>query len=750
MTHPHHPHRIALITALLCIIISACQSQNDIRVETTSINPLEAQLRTATSWDTVEEYLKEARIEEFRQQVEYNRNPEKYYARHGGIPEIALDDAVADAAPNSASAGGDQDANLNYSETNNQEKGVDEADIIKTDDGHHVYALSGGHLSIIDSYPASDMHTVSSIDVAGSPIEMFVYKKNDDERRAVVFSRLHYYGQDLDIPEEMLDLQQDSAVGADAPVCCLAIGCYCGGWGRPITKMTIYNLDDLSNPSVEQEVYTQQNYVSSRMIDGRVRAVFNGYINGPQPRTWLDNADANKGLSTEEAWDKLLAEGIEMIEKTPLEYYLPKTMVVQDGQKNIYQVTPNYRDFLLPRSSNGRSVVDIVSFDLTKDEVNNTHKAILGQGSLVYASEKNIYVAAHSHNAWWDNSFLEESSATWIHKFDIQNPTIARYLGSGAVRGYIHNQFSMDEDDGYLRVATTESPLWRNGKQVREQTNHLFILKQGKNGYLNIAGSVENLAPTENIRSARFLGDVGYIVTFRQIDPLFTFDLSDNENPKKLGELKIEGFSTYIHPLDDDHLLTVGQECDDEGRCGQGMQIAIFDVSDLRDPKLIHKKVIQGYSQAQYNHKAFTYVPEKKLLAIPVQEWQAHDIECAELDIDQSCLRYTTGRNFVGMRTFEIDPVSGITSLADIEHTSLYLEQGQYAQQLDRFAYPHWYVNVHRSLTIGDDDACFLYSMSSAGIIATPVDAIKQGQAPTEGYVLLPQANDFAYPYYDF
>ncbi|MFA5635635.1 MAG: beta-propeller domain-containing protein, partial [Anaerovoracaceae bacterium] len=236
------------------------------------------------------------------------------------------------------------------------------------------------------------------------------------------------------------------------------------------------------------------------------------------------------------------------------------------------------------------SAIDIT--DNSRTEV----EAITAFGSTVYMNESALYLASTSYEG--------NTDVTNITKFRIDGMNIG-YAGSGKVKGHLLNQFSMDEFEGNLRVATT---VWDEG-------NNLFVL----DGSLNIIGSVTGLAKGETIYSVRFMGDKGYVVTFRTMDPLFVFDLSNPTAPRVTGELKMPGFSNYLHPIGDDLILGIGMETrelierDSTGketvvgfRQG-GLKISLFDVADMGKPKEVTNLVIGesgSYSEALYNHKA--------------------------------------------------------------------------------------------------------------------------------------------------
>ncbi|MDI6721862.1 MAG: beta-propeller domain-containing protein, partial [Candidatus Aenigmarchaeota archaeon] len=204
--------------------------------------------------------------------------------------------------------------------------------------------------------------------------------------------------------------------------------------------------------------------------------------------------------------------------------------------------------------------------------------------------------------------FQKENEKTVIHKISVSGNRI-EYKATGAVPGRVLNQFSMDEHEGNFRIATTTS----SGQSL----NHVYVMDQD----LKVVGKIEDLAMTERIYSARFMGDKAYLVTFHRTDPLFVIDLSDSAKPRVAGELKIPGFSEYLHPFDETHLIGLGREADENGRQTGQIKLSIFDVTDISNPKEMHKYLIgdnYAYSEALNDHKAFLFSKGKNLLAIPV------------------------------------------------------------------------------------------------------------------------------------
>ncbi len=256
----------------------------------------------------------------------------------------------------------------------------------------------------------------------------------------------------------------------------------------------------------------------------------------------------------------------------------------------------------LPDQFSGSSIVTILSFDLGLNSLNDGDPvSVMADGGTVYGSGPNLYLA---HDQSWRGR--DQRGRTEIFQFDVTDRQ-AEYVASGSVPGYLINQYSMSEHAGILRVATTMGQI--------ESSVHT-LKREG--GALNQIGEVSGLGKKERIYAVRFVGTVGYVVTFRQTDPLYTIDLRDPAKPKVLGELKIPGYSAYLHPVGADRLIGVGQDATDQGRV-TGTQISLFDVGNLSDPKRIAQfKIPRGHSEAEHDPHAFLYWPATKLLVVPV------------------------------------------------------------------------------------------------------------------------------------
>jgi inhibitor of cysteine peptidase len=282
------------------------------------------------------------------------------------------------------------------------------------------------------------------------------------------------------------------------------------------------------------------------------------------------------------------------------------------------------------------TMTHIISFNLDTNEIAEK-SFMLGSSQTMYVSKNNIFLAS-IHYPYYPllyrtnegSSSMDDQETTILNKISINTGNVT-YIAQGEVPGHILNQFSMDEHNGFFRIATTVGNNWEDGSQ---SSNNIYILDED----LNQVSQIENIAPGESIYAARFLGNRAYLVTFVQVDPLFTIDLSDPYHPKILGELKIPGYSEYLHPYDETHIIGIGKEVDptiDEDKVHTpgaiyytailGLKIALFDVSDFESPKEVAKVVIGDRgtdSPALYDHKAFLFDREKELLVIPVSLYE--------------------------------------------------------------------------------------------------------------------------------
>jgi uncharacterized secreted protein with C-terminal beta-propeller domain len=343
-------------------------------------------------------------------------------------------------------------------------------------------------------------------------------------------------------------------------------------------------------------------------------------------------------------------------------------------------------------------MLSVVTIDLSQGLEVLDATGVLANGNTVYASAENLYVATQNWDTWlWGREGISEDEpdevTTDIHKFDISDPSITTYLATGTVNGYLLNQFAMDEHNGDLRVASTTSPAWWGSEFDSESL--VTVLDDDGAGRLTEIGSVDGLGATEQIYSVRFMGDTAYVVTFRQTDPLYTVDLSDPTNPKVVGELKILGYSAYLHPVGEGLLLGIGQDATDTGQV-KGTQVSLFDVSDPANPTRIDQITLSegSNSQVEYDHHAFLYWEPTGLAMVPIQQWFWDE---------------NKEEAFFGAVGFNV----GDSDLTEIRR---FAHPGGDRQDWD------WRAQITRSIVIGDS----LYTISNKGIMSSDLDTLDE------------------------
>jgi hypothetical protein len=703
-------------------------------------------------------------------------------------------------ASNSGGSASPKDSASSYSETNTQVRGVDEADIVKND-GKYIYVLHGRSFKMLQAWPASSLAEASSIDIEGTPQEMFVANGT-----VVVYSTVNgsplFAAAGVPRKERYSDFGFSGARPMpmdDAPS---PSGTASSGPYVPFTKVTVLTLNG-TTPSITREVYFEGSYLDSRRVGTHVRTVFQGYQYGPQLKTGFESQNGpndypKTGSDMIARLEQLRSENLVILEKSQLTDWLPNTFT-----KNAAAVsaqTVRCEDFYVPTTGSTESgLTEVASIDLANPGAAPQETAIVGRADVVYGNADTLYLTAH---AWVEPPFVAmeqgdatgvvssppsagtagsvesgsdaptpapepapppspepapgsqararvrpltepavsssiltlPQSSTHVHKFEFTtSPAFPNYVASGTVVGSVKNQFSLDEREGVLRIATTEDRryLTSDGKYASANSappvngappperpatvNHLFTLAQ--NGvWLDKVGDVGELAPNERIFSSRFVGTRGYVVTFRQVDPLFVVDLANPSAPTLLAALKIPGFSEYMHPLGDHHLLTIGRDATPEGRV-QGLQLQIFDVTDGRNPLVKHKFTFSnseyGSSEAQYDHKAFTYFAEKGLLAFPYYSYGGPG-----------------GNARSSLELFKVDLTAGITKLGGIDHSSLMTSNPT------GYCGGYFSPSVRRGVFLEN----VVYSISYAGIVAKDVNAL--GDAGVSFALPTPKVNE--------
>ncbi len=365
--------------------------------------------------------------------------------------------------------------------------------------------------------------------------------------------------------------------------------------------ITVLDTQNKSSPSVEVQFEVPGNYVTARKIGSTLRIISNDLnvrLNRqalpPESNGWLTNTTPAANVSAKDLLN------------------IQPTVRIVGGLRTNMDILEDCKHVYTPEKSISGQMTRLITIDL-KNRRYSEALAFLNP-ETVYASESAIYIAQQG----WD-----AQQFTAIHKFSVNAERPIGYAASGKVNGQLINQFAMDEHKGYLRTATNGTEQITTGifnkSTTWETVNKVQVLKQ--NGQtLEVVGRSQNLAKGERLYSARFDGDKGYLVTFRQVDPLFTMDLSNPRSPRMVGELKIPGFSTYIHMLGNNHLLTIGQDADEKTGRAKGLKLSVFDVSNFAKPKEVKSLIFNSSvsSEATYEHKAFSFYDDKGVLAIPV------------------------------------------------------------------------------------------------------------------------------------
>jgi hypothetical protein len=552
-------------------------------------------------------------------------------------------------------SGGEDSGPSERSGTNDQVRGVDEPDLVKTD-GTHLYVVADGKLQILAAWPVAETRRLATLEVPGTAKRLLVHGD-----RAVVFSSLP--PDALPPPpgggaEPLLPI----AWGSWPPECTYGYDCVPQGDGTPLA-VTFVDLTDRTAPVILRETRFSGSYLAARRIEDAVHVVVTA------PERWFEGLDYGYDLVCLEmpafalraAFDRLREQNRARIEATDVSAWLPSAVDVSyaDGTPRERPVFAGCGNFYAAPEAEGTAFLSIASFDLEDDATVGVTTA-LGRPGFVYASTEALYVAAPQRwqgGAWFWADPSASAEATTVHAFALRGGSVpgADYVGSGAVKGRLLNQFALDEHGGDLRVATT------SGWWGPEMTSAVTVLR--RNGAaLEEIGAVDGIAPGEDIRAVRFDGARAFLVTFEKTDPLFVLDLADPASPRVAGELVVPGFSTYLHLMDPAHLLTIGFDADDEGPFSwfQGIRLQIFDVADPAHPALDHAEVIGSRgaaSEAATDHLAFNWFAPKDLLAVPIVVCEGGDGGA-----------YGSEVTFSGLRVYRVTPETGFTLLGGVSH----------------------------------------------------------------------------------
>ncbi|MEU4763208.1 beta-propeller domain-containing protein [Actinosynnema sp. NPDC023794] len=459
-----------------------------------------------------------------------------------------------------------------HSKTNAHEAGVDEPDLVKTD-GKRVVTVADGKLRVLD---VATRQLTGTLDVPGGHASQLLLH----EDRALLIGARHGIaerGVEFDSPTEVH--AEDSSV----------------------------TLVDLSAaPRVLGTLSVDGRYVDARQVGGVVRMVVHS---GPRlPWVYPTN-----GRSEAES----LIANRELVATAPIESWLPRYELSDvDGSRSEGTLVACDR-VSHPQEHSATSMLSVLTFDFPGELGNGDAVTIMADGDTVYGTGTSLYVADDHHLRPMTRFAPTTSATTAIHQFDVSQPGPPKHVASGQVAGTLLNQYSLSEHQGHLRVATTSGDAPGIPERAPATQSAVTVLKRD-GAKLAEVGKVDGLGVGERIYSVRFAGPVGYVVTFRQVDPLYTLDLSDPAKPRKVGELKITGYSAYLHPAGDGKLIGVGQEATEQGRV-TGTQVSLFDVSNPAAPTKVAGHHLPGASsEVEFDPHAFLYWPARDLVVLPV------------------------------------------------------------------------------------------------------------------------------------
>ena len=587
--------------------------------------------------------------------VRYARAQSLKIVRPHGIPTTPAQSAMtpfsaptappaADSAPGAGGGGGGGGgegrssapapvAGQDFSGTNVQEEGVDEPDHVKTD-GRVVYV-------------ADEEGGLRSLDVSGGTPRPLGKLDMDG-----------YYPELLLRGDKLLVISEPGDEAAE-------------GVGTIIREV------DVSNPAamrVTRIMQVEGWYVGGRMIGNTARLVVH-----TEPMVDIPPLPPVDQYSEEEAQ----ANAEKAIKRAKISTWRPAYKLVnrKTGRRSWRALVP-CDAVRRPAEFAGVGTTTVLTIDLDRGLPAVDADALFADADTIYASQDSLYTATER---WDESEDPNAGSATTIHEFAAPATPETTYRATGSVDGYLLSQWSLSEHDGVLRAATTTEPPWESD-DGEESESSVYTLKPDEAGTLRQIGRVRGLGKGEVIYAVRFIGETGYVVTFRQIDPLYTIDLRDPARPRVAGELKIPGYSAYLHPVGEGMLLGVGQDADSRGRV-RGTALSLFDVSDPARPRLVQKHTLEGdnYSEVEWDHRGFLYWPPTKTAVIPVEAYSEDEDD-----------------DFIGAIGYRVDPQQGIAPVGRLQHGKGY-DAG-------------W---MTRTFVVGST----LYSVSDAGLGANDLEA---------------------------
>ncbi len=540
---------------------------------------------------------------DYIQEMALDANIPRYYE----VKDIAILEGGVVNAPVAA----DKQA-TDATSTNLQEDDVDESDILKHD-GEHIFFYDRAkniiHITNFSNLTQAQNSTIAAITL---PKDTFIEAMFLHDNKLIMISnqQRYYYAQKMDIAIEpfMPNKTDDNDF-----------------------QLILYDVSDINHIQKISTTTIDGNYQNSRIIGDKLYLIsqFSPHLSIEYPHIYTD-----KKLCQTQTSPIFDSEGGD--------YHNICTYLFQDKKgsyRNDYS-KPIIKDAtLIPTINHGEkelitydklyapnrldqipTITTISKFDITNNQ-HESSRALVGNTNKLYASSKNLYLTSVSYPRYYDFRHFQERET--IYKFSLGEDF--DYQAKGAIDGVMLSQFSMSEKDDILRVASTTGNGWRG-----DTNNFIYTLRQ-KEDTLQIEGELAGLGHQgERIQGVRFLGDRGYLVTFRQKDPFYTLDLSDPTNPRQVGELSVPGFSSYIHPVDENYILTLGRDASSQGRVA-GFKVALYNISDFAHPTKADERIYSSslYNfDAEYNHQAFIYRKSDKRFAITY-----HDEKTSHMDL---------------------------------------------------------------------------------------------------------------------
>lgn len=535
-----------------------------------------------------------------------------------GAPVAGAEGVDTASAPPAGNAGATSD-------TNTQEAGIDEPDVVETD-GAFVYLVDGDRLVILDGATAE---VRSQTQLVGHGAQLLL---SGDRLLAITGSHGHGgpvasgIAPEIDVGDVAVAPPAPSGPGEEpipvdplpAPVPVEPPSFAAG------TVIQLIDVSDRTAPAVVETTELEGQHVSTRVVDGVARVVLASH-----PRV----APFANGVAS-----------------TTITDWLPSFRTSTDrGGSTVEGQLVDCEDVLVPEVNAGLAETSVLRVDF-EDGFDPSHTTtVVADAGAVYASASTLYVAANRYVSAGDAAGpAPEDWSTAIHAFDLRGEGAATHIGAGEVPGNTLNQYALSEHDGHLRIATTEGTPWGGGQ---DSESAVRVLRLAGDTFTEV-GMVGGLGRTETIHSVRFMGPVGYVVTFRQTDPLYVIDLSDPTAPAALGELKIPGFSSYLHPVGEGRLVGVGRDADQEGN-DRGFLLSLFDVSDPTDPRQIQTHTEAGaHSAAGHDPKAFLW-------------WAPESVAVVPMERNGAATEHRPGGAELGLTVFEVDD-HGITERATV------------------------------------------------------------------------------------